>query len=1688
VSQFETLGKYHVLERLAASRLAEIYKVKTIGIAGFEKVQVLNRILPRYARDAAFLRAFIAEAKIAFSLNHRNIVQVFEFGKMDGELFLATEYIPGVNLEEVLHRCRQSDAQIPIGLACYLMGEVAAGLEYAHRKTDQGGQALDIVHGDLSPYNVGCSWEGSVKVLDFGICRAAWTAADERDRYRGLPRYLAPEQLRGEPLSLAGDIFAFGVMLWELLAGSVLMRGSTIEQVQQRILEAKIPSPRDSNREVPIELDALTLRCLSTDPSRRIGSANELQIELHRIQRQVGAVIGSRALSTFLHEIFPDHAETRDVRQQGFGAAPPEPPSRDREPEPIDALVAAAAELAQPHNPPAEAVRDRRRRRRRPTGDGRTSAEALARQASQEARVAGVLRSTRHLDEDLTVGPPKRRRKRGTRDLEAISSDEVTAGPITVEQPSVSAQTPAFGVRQVSGGLAPDARPAPGRHTEEFSAHELEHIIAADDPLLEPGLDHKLDDQLDDFDQPLVTAGSPTLDDSAFSAAEAELDSPPRQVTEAEVTLDASQLIAEEDDLPSATVGDEDYAADVDAAVAVLADDDPWRTQEATPPTEGERFAREGAPSEEHRARAADVVVEPAISVDQARPSATMLGEKKRFIAVATIIEGAADGCGEALQLVEDIAYKLEGLIHQRDRRRLVALFGLPMTDENDIVSAVRFARDAQEAIGHLSNASIDSSSEDPIGIRLGIRVGTARMRTAPSREGYQVFGNTIDETVALAEHAAEGQTYVAGAAARLASMHYVLRQVEAVRRYGKPVRCYRVIGPQPAEQRRHDSGEPLIGREMELNALRSAWRETVLGGEQRAVLIVGDAGLGKSRLVDEFLLRHGSDATVLSAAATPHRREQPHALLLDLLRGATGIAGTSSQRSRRRLLERLEQLLAPVPAAQREDILDTVESLLDPQAPPLGESAESRRSRLHAALRGLFDGLARQRPLVVVVEDLHWADSSSCEVIASLINQPELAAAAIFVLATMRPSETGEVDDLFVEGIVSHVVLEELDPGDRQRLIMECLGDESVGNELMAEIERRAGGNPFYIRELTEAARELDVSSFAAIPDSVRGVLQSRVDRLPSQVKIVLQHAASIGPVFREGILTRLLSRNPARSLAELRNRGILVPGVNMAVRYTAGSEQFEREWAFRHVLVQQVIYESLASGDRRELHRKVGEIMSRRAARGSSDPPAEVARHLELAGQLAEAADYYLRAAEEAAIGYANKEAGKLYDRAVALLADEGDEERRYRAHAGRERVLGRLGLHDRQAQDLSTLRQLGADDPSRLADLRSREALRLLRVGEIYRALEAAEQAEQAAVEAADDLLRGEALRLRGEAYERLDDHTRALNTVRQALEIFEQEQAIPHQVRARIGLGRVLLAQARYDEALEQYDPALALIKQTEDRWHERVLRNNTAVVHLCRGDFARALDDAMYSLKLCVEFGDLAREGDNATVIGIVYLELGMHEQAQRYLHEALAIHAETGSRWSEADTLTYAGLLANAFGDRETALSLLQQARSLAQQLNARFIEINALSGMALVHCDRGSGDDAQRGFELATEAYERARPLGLIVGEIPGLSRAARASAQLGELDTARGLSRRAVELLDEQRHIDGPEEEIYYTHYRILRAAEQDGAALLLERAHAGVSEKLARIADAAQRESFERAVPLNAAILRDVSRGGG
>src|SRR5262245_59066392 len=294
----ERFGKYHVLEKIAQGGMAEVYKVKTVGIAGFEKVQALKRILPASAREGRFIRSFIDEARIAVELTHRNIVQVFDFGKADGELFLAMELIEGKDLRTAVGQAVARDVMCPIPIAAYVVSEVAAGLDYAHRKTDGYGGALGIVHCDVSPSNVMLSFDGYVKILDFGIARASFASALERRRLRGKPRYMAPEQTLGEPPTAAADVFALGIIAWELFTGLPLYRGSDLKSILEAVRRTDPPRIDRLNPAVPKEIVDAVAVALTREPAQR-GTAAEVMAACTRTAMQGGA----RTLATWLADL-----------------------------------------------------------------------------------------------------------------------------------------------------------------------------------------------------------------------------------------------------------------------------------------------------------------------------------------------------------------------------------------------------------------------------------------------------------------------------------------------------------------------------------------------------------------------------------------------------------------------------------------------------------------------------------------------------------------------------------------------------------------------------------------------------------------------------------------------------------------------------------------------------------------------------------------------------------------------------------------------------------------------------------------------------------------------------------------------------------------------------------------------------------------------------------------------------------------------------------------------------------------------------------------------------------------------------------------------------------------------------------------------------------------------------------------
>ncbi|HEY6880481.1 MAG TPA: serine/threonine-protein kinase, partial [Polyangiales bacterium] len=230
-------GKYYLLDRVSTGGMAEVYRAKAFGVEGFERIVAVKRILPTIALDTDFIKMFIDEAKLAVQLNHANIAQIFDLGKVDGNYYIALEYVHGKDLRSVFEHQTAQRETLPVELACYVMMKICEGLDYAHRKCDSQGRALELVHRDVSPHNMLISFDGDVKLIDFGIAKAANNSVKTRAGIlKGKFGYLSPEQVRGERVDQRSDIFGIGIVLHELLTGERLFAGdsdlSTIEKVR----------------------------------------------------------------------------------------------------------------------------------------------------------------------------------------------------------------------------------------------------------------------------------------------------------------------------------------------------------------------------------------------------------------------------------------------------------------------------------------------------------------------------------------------------------------------------------------------------------------------------------------------------------------------------------------------------------------------------------------------------------------------------------------------------------------------------------------------------------------------------------------------------------------------------------------------------------------------------------------------------------------------------------------------------------------------------------------------------------------------------------------------------------------------------------------------------------------------------------------------------------------------------------------------------------------------------------------------------------------------------------------------------------------------------------------------------------------------------------------------------------------
>ncbi|HKD18851.1 MAG TPA: protein kinase, partial [Thermoanaerobaculia bacterium] len=352
-------GQYEILERIAAGGMAELYKAKRTGVEGFQKIVAIKKILPHLADDEAFVTMFADEAKLAAQLNHPNIIHIYDLGKIQaGGYFIAMEYVDGRDLRAIQQAGRDLGVPLPVPLAVYVASKVASALDYAHRRRDADGHELNIVHRDVSPQNILISYEGDIKLCDFGIAKAASKASKTQSgALKGKIQYMSPEQAWGKPIDRRSDLFSLGVVLHELLTGERLFGGDTDINVLEKVRSAEISPPSRSNPEVPQNLDAVVLKALAKEPDDRYANASDLLRDLDSVLYSYTPAPGSADVAIYLHRLQAEEGAVAEAkaREAAQAVEDSEPTARKRKSKgaPIARKTPSAPKPAAAAPPPA---------------------------------------------------------------------------------------------------------------------------------------------------------------------------------------------------------------------------------------------------------------------------------------------------------------------------------------------------------------------------------------------------------------------------------------------------------------------------------------------------------------------------------------------------------------------------------------------------------------------------------------------------------------------------------------------------------------------------------------------------------------------------------------------------------------------------------------------------------------------------------------------------------------------------------------------------------------------------------------------------------------------------------------------------------------------------------------------------------------------------------------------------------------------------------------------------------------------------------------------------------------------------------------------------------------------------------------------------------------------------------------
>jgi serine/threonine protein kinase/predicted ATPase len=1029
----------------------------------------------------------------------------------------------------------------------------------------------------------------------------------------------------------------------------------------------------------------------------------------------------------------------------------------------------------------------------------------------------------------------------------------------------------------------------------------------------------------------------------------------------------------------------------------------------------------------------------------------------------------AAEGIvADFYSVAKDIAFKHDALLEETEDAGLRAIVGVPAAGDDDASKTTRLALaliEALDGIGH--------DVEPELRLAVGIERGTAVV----TRDKTGAYTHTLEDApgqsaAALARDARGAEILVTSEVYRVAQDDW---NFETLSGTGEG-RLYRLRGPKERQQRLRERSEEveLLGRDLELKALRDSYREVLIHGAHRFFVITGEPGMGKRSLINTVLagLPKG-EATVMRAAARPATRYTPFGVIADFARDAMGLAEGAEPKEIRRRIEMLAGVLWPnrqdtVEIRELVDAVCMIFGIRRDDSPTL--DADELHSRLREVALRLEEMFSPDRPLIVIAENVHWADEQTIALTLELMSVKNTR--GVLVLITSRAD--ANVLQLAQAGKAAVMPLAELDERTREQLIVGKFVEGEDVRDLVKQILPHTGGNPYFIREVMDSLVErgiltADPKGSASegllrwsrsdapiqIPTTVEALLATRIDQLDEHLKLTLLHASVLGSRFRPQELANLLGDNVDQDLVKLVERGLL--------RKESSGHSFAND------MTTTVAYRMVPADDRRVLHRRAASNFKNSPRYSAGQDDAYIARHLELAGELAEAAQTYVNAATHAIHVGSMGDALYQLGRGLSLL-DPKDHRKRLLVHLKREEVLSRLARRTQQRAEIDALRAEAEEfkDPQYLAAAHARLTQYNIDVGKLDAAAKSVEPALRYARDARDQLAEAEALRLQSSIM-RLQGHSEeALKTNDQALAIVErQADALDERAQILNARGTILWNMNRLTQAIESYAETLVIYKNLRQPRQEARALNNMGIVFSALGESEAALGHYKRSLRIDQRLGDRAQIALKLGNIGQTYTEIGDDIRGEKYLLKALKL-SEAHQDWTAM--LDIVNSLGQAYLNRrdlERAREYLERGLELAIESHNHYQEIRSLVYLALTRIEQN--DDIAEARSLAERATAMAKKVPMPVGEMFGLAAQALACHATEEFSHGLKLSTEALGYLENIEQGEGLEI-ILHIHSRLCESNQRiDEARETIQRSRDEVDRKAAKIKDGELRNCY-------------------